>query len=270
MSGTAGTVVRVVGESNLVRYADLTEGNAEPVVAEPLATFREAGTGSVKKVFGHDRSVDRDYPPFCELIRPRTGTYPDDAGIDRALHALDTVTLYSSANISNTETLRWNMTQELQQRDQRGDPWTDLDRRFDEMRERFFGSAGFLPFGSLFVPNEATSGALRRAALTDVSDTGGSYRLTLEIPGIPKEKLDIRVRGASVEIQGESATETPEKDAEFLYRERRYSGFYRSLELPAPVVATEATAKVENGLLVLELPKQHPSPATGEVKIAVQ
>ncbi len=162
------------------------------------------------------------------------------------------------------------MPREIQNRDPRLDPWTDLDRLFDEMRERFFGSAELVPFGRPFAPLEAREGGLLRAARTDVSDTGTSYKLTVEIPGIPKEKLDIRVRGTSVEIQGETASEKEQKETSFVHRERTYAGFYRSLELPEPVVATEAKAKVENGLLELELPKQHPTPPSGEVKIAVQ
>ncbi len=161
------------------------------------------------------------------------------------------------------------MPREIQKREQRLDPWTDLDRLFDEMRDRFFGSAELVPFGRPFAPLETREG-LYRAARTDVSDTGKSYKLTVEIPGIPKDKLDIRVRGTAVEIQGETTAETEEKQETYVHRERTYSGFYRSLELPEPVVATEAKAKVENGILELELPKQNPSPPSGEVKIAVQ
>jgi HSP20 family protein len=163
------------------------------------------------------------------------------------------------------------MPREIQKKETRpADPWTDLDRWFDEMRERFFDASGLLPYGRPYAPVEAQGGPLFRAARTDVSDTGNAYKLTVEIPGIPKDKLDIRVRGTQVEIRGETTEQKEEKNASYVHRERVYSGFYRSLELPEPVVATEAKAKVENGLLELELPKQHPTPSSSEVKIAVQ
>ncbi len=163
------------------------------------------------------------------------------------------------------------MAREIQKREHQVDPWTDLDRWFDNLRERFFENWDVAPFGHPFAPVETGEGTIFRAARTDVTDTGKSYRLTVEIPGIPKDKLDIRVRGSNVEIRGEATSEKEEKgEPSFIHRERTYSGFYRNLELPEAVVATEAKAKVENGLLELELPKQHPTPSTSEVKIAVE
>jgi HSP20 family protein len=90
-----------------------------------------------------------------------------------------------------------------------------------------------------------------------------------EIPGIPREKLDVRVRGTAVEIRGESGTGTEEKDERYLHRERTYAGYYRVLELPEPVVGTDAKATVVNGLLELDLPKQNPAPSEEGIKVAV-
>ncbi len=163
------------------------------------------------------------------------------------------------------------MTRQIQKREYRADPWTDVDRWFDDLRDRFFDSWELAPFGRTLPALSGTEGGLLRAARTDVTDTGNAYTLTVEIPGIPKDKLDIRVRGTEVEIRGESGTETEQKEGtHFVHRERTYAGFYRCLELPEPVVATDAKAKVENGILELELPKQHPAPSDSEVKIAVQ
>lgn len=161
------------------------------------------------------------------------------------------------------------MSSEIQKREKRLDPWTDLDRAFDEMRERLFDVWHLPLFGGPVARTEAREVGFFRAPRTDVTDTGTAYKIVAEIPGIPKEQLDIRVRGSNVEIRGESSTTRDEKDAEYVHRERTYAGYYRNLELPEAVVATEAKAKVENGLLELELPKQHPSPSSAEVKVAV-
>jgi HSP20 family protein len=162
------------------------------------------------------------------------------------------------------------MTNEISTAPPRADPWTDLDRAFDQMREHLGDVWGLRPFGPAFVPIERLDSGAFRAARTDVTDTGKSYKIVAEVPGIPKDKLDIRIRGTSVEIRGENATNGSSKDAEFVHRERTYAGYFRYLELPEPVVATEAKAKVENGLLELELPKEHPAPEPSEVKVAVQ
>jgi len=155
------------------------------------------------------------------------------------------------------------MTHEIQQRESHADPWTDFDRAFDAMQRRLAQSFGILPFG----PLESEPGV--RAPRMDVTDTGTAFKVVAEIPGIPKEKLDIRVRGTAVEIRAENESETEQKDERFLRQERVYKGYYRALELPEPIVASDAKAKVVNGLLELELPKQSPTPADDEVKVAV-
>lgn len=161
------------------------------------------------------------------------------------------------------------MTKEIEKREPRAEVWSDFDHAFDEMRSRFFDTFGLAPFGLPFGPVAARDGTLWGRARMDVSDTGPAYRIVAEVPGIPKEKLDIRIRGTCVEIRGESATESETEGTEYVHRERTYAGFYRQLELPEPVVAHDAKAKVENGLLELELPKRNPSPTTEEVKVRV-
>jgi HSP20 family protein len=152
------------------------------------------------------------------------------------------------------------MSNEIQPRERPADPWTEIDRAFDAMARRFAQSFGVVPF-------ETELGL--RAPRMDVTDAGTAYKVVAEIPGIPKEKLDIRVRGTSVEIRGEHGAETEEKGEHYLQRERTYAGYYRAFELPEPVVGSEAKATVADGVLELELPKQNPSPSENEVKIAV-
>jgi HSP20 family protein len=162
------------------------------------------------------------------------------------------------------------MTTEIKKKESPSDPWSDIEQAIEQTRAQFYRAFGVPPFASALVPTEASSAPrLFRAPRTDVSETGTSYRIVAEIPGIPKEQLDIRVRGTSVEIRGEQTKASEEKEREFVHRERSYSGFFRSFELPEPVVATEAKAKVENGVLELELPKVTPSPSSDEVKVAV-
>ena len=157
------------------------------------------------------------------------------------------------------------MTKEIERKDAAVDLWSEFDRAFNELSSRFFE-----PFGSAtLAPSVRSNGAVFRPARTDVVDTGSAFRVVAEVPGIPKEKLDIRVRGTTVEIRGEQAEEKETKGASFVHRERAYQGYYRTLELPEPVVGAEAKAQVDHGLLELELPKEHPSPGPSEVRVKV-
>ncbi len=151
------------------------------------------------------------------------------------------------------------------------DPWNEIDRMFDDMRKRLYGSFGIAPWCLAGVPAFDAELPRRRAAPFDITDVGPAYRVTAELPGVPKEALEVIVHGQRVEIRGESAEAKEEVErGEVLHRERTYRGFYRSFELPEPVVAKDAKAKLENGLLDLELPKEHPTPEPGEIKVPVQ
>jgi len=150
------------------------------------------------------------------------------------------------------------------------DPWTEFDRLFDDLRGRFYGRLGGVPLGA-FLAEIPTDGARNlRAAPTDITDNGKSFKVVAEIPGIPKEKLEVRIRGSTVEIRGESEKREEKTQGEFVHRERTYQGYYRSMELPEPVVAGEAKATVKDGILELDLPKLAPTPSPDEVKVPVQ
>lgn len=147
------------------------------------------------------------------------------------------------------------------------DPWTDLETSMGALRSHILEAFGGAPFLGEPFPDAP----LLRPARVDVSDTGTGYRIVAEVPGIPKEKLAIRVKGADVEIRGEAATETEEqkRGGSYLRRERTYAGYYRTLELPEPVIGKDATARLEHGVLVLDLPKEHPTPHPAEVTVPV-
>jgi HSP20 family protein len=146
------------------------------------------------------------------------------------------------------------------------EPGSDLERLLASVRGRFLNAFGPRPW--TFVELDQGTPVLR-AARADIVDTGKSYKVVAEIPGIPKDRLDIRVSGTSVKIRAEHAEAKANPEAEFLFRERTFAGFYRDFELPEPVVASAAIAKFENGLLELDLPKEHPTSEPVEVKVPV-
>jgi HSP20 family protein len=145
------------------------------------------------------------------------------------------------------------------------DIWSQIDHAFDDLRYHFLDAFGSAP-ARIF----RTDGTAARAARVDVMDTGRSYKILAEVPGIPKENLELKVRGSTVEIRGEMEQAKESNEGEYLHRERGYTAFYRRLDLPEEVVGTEAKAKMNHGLLELELPKVRPGPDSTEVKIAIQ
>ncbi|GIW83082.1 MAG: molecular chaperone Hsp20 [Gemmatales bacterium] len=88
-----------------------------------------------------------------------------------------------------------------------------------------------------------------------------------EIPGVKLEQLEILVaEGNQLTIQGERKFEEEEK-ATWHRRERGVGKFQRQLTLPTVVDADKVTAKYDDGVLLITLPK---SEAAKPRRIAVQ
>ncbi|MDE1819506.1 MAG: Hsp20/alpha crystallin family protein [Euryarchaeota archaeon] len=136
---------------------------------------------------------------------------------------------------------------------------TQIDRKFDELRDHFFSSfwtddpRATTPGGSL-------------PALSDVEETKKSYVVHVGLPGIPKEKIDVRLTGTTLTIRADHASEEETKTKNFVRRERSYSGFHRALELPESILPEKVGALYRDGLLTVTVPKANPVP---ERKVAV-
>lgn len=110
-----------------------------------------------------------------------------------------------------------------------------------------------------------------RMALCDLVDRGDRYELQVEIPGIEKEKIDVKATKHSVEISGKQSEKTEEKSKNYVYNERSYKSFYRRVSIPEEIISSKVSAKMNNGILNVELPKKTPTKAEEESsKVKVQ
>jgi HSP20 family protein len=103
-----------------------------------------------------------------------------------------------------------------------------------------------------------------RMALYELADRGDRYELQVEVPGIEKEKIDVKATKYSVEISGKHSDKSEEKGKRYVYTERLYRSFYRNVPLQEEIVPSKVAAKVENGILKVDLPKKAPTKAEGE------
>lgn len=108
-----------------------------------------------------------------------------------------------------------------------------------------------------------------RLPYADLIDSGKEYRVLAEVPGIPREKLDITVTDREIKIEGEAKTDLHEEKEGFIRRERAYSRISRRLAFPEPVVAEKAEASLNNGVLEVKVPKKAPTTFTRH-KVAVK
>ncbi|MFP3896928.1 MAG: Hsp20/alpha crystallin family protein [Anaerolineales bacterium] len=99
----------------------------------------------------------------------------------------------------------------------------------------------------------------------DVYTTDEEIVITLAVPGVDPDSVDITVEGNTLNIKGQ--TEGPLENVDYVLQERPYGTFNRSLQLNVPVDANKAEASFDQGILTLQIPKQEEAkPKTIKIK----
>lgn len=98
--------------------------------------------------------------------------------------------------------------------------------------------------------------AARTPAL-DISEDDKSYSVTVDMPGVAKEAVKVRVDGRRVHIETVAAdAAAPSDGSRLVYRERRAASYARSFSLPAEIDQGQSQARFEHGVLTLTLVKR--------------
>lgn len=120
--------------------------------------------------------------------------------------------------------------------------WREATRQF--LEEGRIDPRDILPsaLASMFVP-------------VDVLDAGDELLIRADMPGVRAEKLKITLTGNTITLRGEVEPEAESEETVYLHRERRVSGYTRSVTLPVGVEAGKAQASFRDGVLSLALPK---------------
>ncbi len=100
----------------------------------------------------------------------------------------------------------------------------------------------------------------------DVEDMGKEFRVIADLPGFSKEEVNIEVSEDSILIHAKKTSTEEEKNKNYIRRERASQTFYRRIELPEKVMADDAKASLNNGILEIMLPKKEPK-ETKKLKI---
>ena len=95
-----------------------------------------------------------------------------------------------------------------------------------------------------------------RSPAIDVAETDAAYVVTLDMPGVAKEDVQVSVEGRRLTVQANVRTAVEATPAgEVLYSERSSARYARTVQLPKAVDQAQAVAKLDHGVLVLTLPK---------------
>ena len=121
-------------------------------------------------------------------------------------------------------------------------PWTELagvHRDLDSLFNRVFGDTVRSQSVDAFTP------------AADLRRDGDTWKVSLALPGISPDKVDIDIVGRTLRVRGER---TAEEKAEPVISEITYGRFEREFTLPEEIDAKHVQATYRHGMLELVLP----------------
>lgn len=99
------------------------------------------------------------------------------------------------------------------------------------------------------------STARRWHPATDINESEAGYEITMDLPGIKPEEVAIEIHEQRLQIKGERAASSNEKENKTHYNERVYGNFHRTFKLPKDANESAIDAKFEHGVLNISIPK---------------
>ena len=130
----------------------------------------------------------------------------------------------------------------------RWNPFQDLLSIQDEMNRLFGRVVGQQP-------GPDRTGQRAWAPALDIAERPDAYLVTVEVPGVKPEDLDITLEGGVLTVQGERRFQDESTDQQWHRVERRYGAFRRSITLPSQAQGDKIEASFQDGLLRVLVPK---------------
>jgi len=91
---------------------------------------------------------------------------------------------------------------------------------------------------------------------TDIREKENSYELSVDLPGFKKDEISIDLSNGYLTIEAAKGLDKDEEDKKGRYiRRERYSGSMSRSFYVGDVKPEEVSAKFENGILTLDVPK---------------
>ena len=106
--------------------------------------------------------------------------------------------------------------------------------------------------------NEDSSGGRRIQKFTpkvDIAETDKSFEIQLQLPGIPKDQIDITIEKNQIVVSGERNIEKNEEGKKFNSIESHFGPFSRSFTLSENINKDKIEAHHTHGVLTIEIPK---------------
>jgi HSP20 family protein len=105
----------------------------------------------------------------------------------------------------------------------------------------------------------------------DVWETDSEVVYAFDLPGIPEDRISIEVKEDTLTVSAEREKTEEISDDRFYRFERRYGSFARAVGLPQSVDQDKISARYENGVLEIRVPKpEEQKPRTIAISTTVE
>jgi len=104
----------------------------------------------------------------------------------------------------------------------------------------------------------------------NISESQEGYHLEVATPGMSKENIHVTLQDRTLVISGEKKQESHSDGRNLRRQEFSCQTFQRAFTLPENVVADKLLCAYEDGVLKLDIPKQHNSKEAGPRKIEIK
>ena len=89
----------------------------------------------------------------------------------------------------------------------------------------------------------------------DVNESNVAFMISVDLPGIKKSDIEVKVEENTLILIANRHIDKSDNNEKFHYNERRFGTFSRSFKLPKTVKEEKITAKLDNGVLSIVIPK---------------
>lgn len=89
----------------------------------------------------------------------------------------------------------------------------------------------------------------------DISENSNSFNINIDLPGVEKEHINLKIENSVLVLQGERHSEFNDKTNRNYCCERKYGKFMRYIELPKTVEHNSVKSELKNGVLKITLAK---------------
>jgi HSP20 family protein len=150
----------------------------------------------------------------------------------------------------------WSGSRPMMPSGLQGRRWFDeLRNEMDDLFEQFLGAPDGGQEGALFAPR------------ANVAETEREYEITLDLPGMKPEEVNVELKENQLWVSGERTHEAEEKGKTYHRIERAYGRFRRIIPLASQVKTDAIEAEYHDGVLRITVPKHEAAqPKRIEVK----